>query len=99
MSAKKNDIEGMHPEDIKAAIRKKGKTLGQLSLEWGFCESAVRTALRRELPAVEAHIAKYIGKPLHVIWPDRYTPESIRKSHLSNTKKPNAKKSRRHCKK
>lgn len=98
MNVKKNDKKGMHPEEIKAAIRMRGVTLGQLSVQWGFSEPAVRNALKRELPAVEARISEFLGISLHDIWPDRYTPENIRIRHLVK-RKPNVKKARRHCKK
>ena len=70
--------EGMHPEDIKAEIRKKGTTLKALSLSWGFSESAVRQALRSPCPSIDPLIAKFIGKKLYEIWPDRYDQENIR---------------------
>ena len=81
---KKMTKKGMHPEEIKAAIRMKGVTLGEQAKKWGFHPSAIGHALKRELPHVEAHISQFIGKSLHEIWPDRYTPENIRIRHLSN---------------
>ena len=77
--------EGMHPEDIKAAIRKRGTTLQALSLEWGFSEAAVRVALTRSVPGVEPRIAKFIGKQLHEIWPDRYDRDNFRIRHSRKT--------------
>lgn len=62
----------MHKEDIKAAIRKKGKTLLQLSRDNGLSDSAVRVALHIPFPAAEKVISKFIQKDLHEIWPDRY---------------------------
>lgn len=70
--------EGMHKEDIKAAIRKNGVSLRQLSLDWGFSEATVRNALRQPMPSVEPLIAKLIGKTLHEIWPDRYDAKNRR---------------------
>lgn len=99
MNIKKTTKKGMHPEEIKAAIRMRGITLRDLSEQWGFHPSAVGIALRREMPHVEARIAQFLGKSLHEIWPDRYTPEGIRIRHLYNM--PNRTQSRpeSHCKK
>lgn len=45
----------MHPEDIKAAIRKKGYTLGQLAKVYGLRENAIREVLagRRNAKAMK----------------------------------------------
>lgn len=99
---KKNEEEnpkGMHPEDIKAAIRKTGKTMQELSLEWGFSAAAVSKALTDRMPSVEPKIAKAIGIPLYRIWPDRYDKENIRIRPNSNKRKSSAKQSASHCKK
>lgn len=64
---------GWHPEDIKAAIRKRGTTLSDLSRAHGYNDQAARLALRnRRSYAVEAVIATELGVPAHEIWPDRY---------------------------
>jgi Ner family transcriptional regulator len=63
---------GWHPEDIKAAIRKKRKTLSQLSLDNGYNVHAVRQALRRPWPNVERIIGEFLGVAPSVLWPDRY---------------------------
>ncbi len=64
---------GMHREDIKAAIRKRGTSLEQLSVSHGYSQWAVSIALIRPWPAVERIIAAYIGMRPQDIWPDRYT--------------------------
>ncbi|PCJ01954.1 MAG: DNA-binding protein [Alphaproteobacteria bacterium] len=89
--------EGMHPEDIKAAIRKRGTTMKELSLGWGFSESAISKSLTDPMPYVEPKTAKFIGKKLYQIWPDRYDRENIR--IRPNKIKSKAKKCRSHCKK
>ena len=64
---------GWHPEDIKAAIRKRGTTLSDLSRAHGYNDQAARLALRnRRSYAVEAVIAAELGVPAHELWPDRY---------------------------
>ncbi len=67
-----NTREGWHPEDIKAAIRKKGFNLRQLALENGLFESAVRSAVIRPCLPGETVIAAFIGVPAQELWPDRY---------------------------
>lgn len=89
----------MHPEDIKAAIRKRGTTMSELSLLWGFSDSAVRSSLKREMPKVEIRVAKFLGKELYEVWPDRYTKDNIRIRHLSISSKSSEKKRSRQCKK
>jgi Ner family transcriptional regulator len=62
-----------HPEDVKAAIRKRGVTMTELSLRHGLAENAVRMTLRRRWPRVEAIIAAHLGVRPEQIWPSRYT--------------------------
>ena len=72
--------QGLHPEDIKAAIRKKDSSLTSLALANGLCESACRAALRRSQPAAELVISKFLGVPLHKLWPDRYDRTGSRRA-------------------
>ena len=61
-----------HPEDIKAEIRKRGKTLQRLAQDYGVASSAVRGALRRPLYTGEQVIAHFLGLEPQVLWPGRY---------------------------
>jgi Ner family transcriptional regulator len=79
-SSKKKTV--WHPELIKAAIRMRGKTLSDLSLENGLDESAVRAALIRSQPQAEKVIAAYLGVPLQELWPERYDSEGLRIRHV-----------------
>lgn len=90
---------GMHPEDIKAEIRKRGTNMAKLSKQWGFCDAAVSKALTSHMPSVEPLISRFIGIPLWEIWPDRYDRENIRIRPVSNRKKSKRKQSLRHFKK
>lgn len=65
-------VADLHPEDVKAAIRKRGTTLTALAHEHGYDASAIGLALRRPWPAVEAIIARAIGATPQAIWPSRY---------------------------
>jgi Ner family transcriptional regulator len=66
--------QGWHPEDIKAAVRKKDTNLARLSLAGGLPEHACRAAFRNPYPAAERLIADLLGVHPMAIWPDRYTP-------------------------
>lgn len=84
--------KGMHREDIKAAIRKKGTTLRALSEGNDLSESAIRQALRKPCPRANKVISEFIGKSLHEIWPSWFDKQGqrIRSSSVSRnrTRKP-----------
>lgn len=61
-----------HPEEIKAAVRMKGKTLTQLALDNGLPEWACRTALVRCHYDGQAAIASFLKLPAQALWPGRY---------------------------
>ena len=68
----KRERQDWHPEDVKAAIRKRGSTLTALALANGLSESAVRRALICPWPKVQAVIAQHLGLRPIEIWPTRY---------------------------
>lgn len=70
--------QGLHPEDIKAAIRKRGKTLSQLSRDNNLAVATVRCALKERIPKADKIISSFIETPLHVIWPSRYDEQGNR---------------------
>lgn len=82
--------DGMHPEDIKAEVRKTGLTLTDLSVKNGLSESAVRMAiLFRHSPAGERAIYEHLGLHPHEIWPNRYDKDGNRiigRTALNTTK-------------
>ncbi len=65
----------VHPEDIKAKIRKTGVSLADLSHKLGYDRSAISRTLCQPWPAVEAAIASHLGVPAQSLWPDRYDAE------------------------
>lgn len=69
--------KGWHPEEIKAAIRMRGKTMSQLSVVNGYHESALRQVLRKPWPAIERIVAEFLGVEPQEIWPDRYGPDGM----------------------
>lgn len=64
-----------HPEDVKAALRKRGVTLTALSLRHGWSRTTAAVVLRRPAASVQAAIAAVIGKPPQAIWPSRYNAD------------------------
>ncbi|MGA5655232.1 helix-turn-helix domain-containing protein [Rahnella contaminans] len=64
--------EDWHAEDIKAAVRKRGKTLSQLSREAGLKPDTLRNVFRNHCPRYESIVAGVLGKEPAEIWPSRY---------------------------
>jgi len=61
---------GWHPEDIKAAIRKSGLTLGELAARHGYSRSALYNVVHRRGHAPgEAIIAAHLGVTPQELWP------------------------------
>lgn len=79
-----------HLEEIKAEVRKRGKTLAALSIENGYGAGVCSKALKHPWPAVERLIAAYLGVAPSSIWPSRYnrngTPQKERSKHINSTK-------------
>ena len=67
-----------HPEDIKAAIRKRGMTTSQLSRSNGLAESTLRNVFRYHWPKGEKIIADFLGLAPGDIWPSRYNAVSVK---------------------
>ena len=65
---------GMHPEDVKAAIRIKFRTVTALTDSWGLHRSIVTQVLRNPLFSIrtERRIADALKLTPHAIWPDRW---------------------------
>ena len=67
----------MHPEDIKAAIRKKGVTLTALAELNDLPKSACRVALIKPYFTAETVIAEFLELPPKDLWPDRYDKKGL----------------------
>lgn len=67
-----------HKEDIKAEIRKRGKTMSDLARENDMPESTVRNALNKPVKCAEQIIASFLNVPLHELWPKRWTEDGKR---------------------
>ena len=66
---------GWHPEDIRAAIRKRYGSLRALSLRFGMDRTAVSIVLLRPTAStrLERLIAAAIDQTPHALWPDRWS--------------------------
>lgn len=64
----------MHPEDIKAILRKRGSTLAAIAADLHVSPSAVShvVAGRAESARVARRIADVIGREPAAIWPGKY---------------------------
>ena len=68
----KKSKKNMHRAYIIAAIREKGSTLAQLSIDAGLHPRTLGNALERKYPKGEKIIADFIGIPPQEIWPESY---------------------------
>ncbi|CUW41099.1 putative transcriptional regulator, Nlp [Magnetospirillum sp. XM-1] len=64
--------QGWHREDIKAAVRRTGKSLSDLSRDKNLPDHACRAALLGRHRAAEIAIAEYLSVPLWELWPGRW---------------------------
>lgn len=73
--------EGWHAEDIKAALRKKHRSMAALARAWGLHPNTIPVVLQpgSRMPRVEELIARELGETPHTLWPDRWTPEGERR--------------------
>ena len=72
-------MDDMDPEDIKAAIRKKGRTLAGLGAQIGLTRQAMTRTITIPNARNEKIISRVIGKPACEIWPSRYHPNGARR--------------------
>ena len=69
MSTERKD---WHAEDIKAAVRKRGLTMSQLSRNAGLASDSLRKTLCIHWPKGERIIGNFIDVEPAKIWPSRY---------------------------
>lgn len=74
MSSKHHhSLNDWHPEDIKAAIRKRGCSMSELARANGYNQPRTfSNVLRAPYPKVQTIIADFLGKRPEEIWPSRY---------------------------
>jgi Ner family transcriptional regulator len=78
--------QNTHPEDLKAAIRKSGTTLVNLSRTLGYSDPAVGMALGRRWHEVRVGIAKHLGRSLYDLWPEDYFADDRPRAHRPRQK-------------
>lgn len=84
MDTQKNS--GWHRQDIIAAIKKRGHTLVSLSIDNELGPTAVRQALDRSYPKMEAIIANAIGVAPEELWPARYEQRAHRAAQIEKSR-------------
>ena len=72
--------QGMHAEDIKAALRRRHGTLRALAKVWGKHPATISRVLKEPRYSIptERLIAEALGMRLVDIWPDRWTESGDR---------------------
>ncbi|MDR7991983.1 helix-turn-helix domain-containing protein [Thermosynechococcus sp. TG252] len=72
------DNSTMHPEDIKAELRKRGWNGAKIGQKLGVSRHCVSAVIRgRSRSAmIEKEIATILEKPLYVVFPDYYSYQS-----------------------
>jgi Ner family transcriptional regulator len=71
-------VNDWHPEDIKAAVRKKGSTLAAIGRRADMSRQSIALALVRPAERGEEEIARFLGVKPQVIWPSRYNEDGSR---------------------
>lgn len=67
-----------HPEDVKSAIRKTGVTLSELCEHMGIDHRSASKALAEPYTKGELAIAEYLGIPVQLLFPTRWTMDKKR---------------------
>ena len=76
------ELNGWHPELIKAEVRMRGTNLTKLAIENGMHRTALTKAIYEPLTKGEKIIADFLGVSLHELWPDRYDREGFPLCHV-----------------
>ena len=72
------ELNGWHPELIKAQVRMRGTTLTQLAVDKGMHRTALIKACHKPLSRAEKIISDFLQVPLHELWPSRWTADGHR---------------------
>lgn len=82
--------KGPHREDIKAAIRKRGSTLADISTQAGLGRKSASYALVVPMPTANRAIAAFLGRTVHDLWPNWYdqSGERIIKAPIKRSRNP-----------
>lgn len=74
----KNDEKVWDRHAIKAEIERKGYTLTSVAAKYGMPSQTVRNALDKPSRSGELAIAKFLGVPVHQLFPERWTANNKR---------------------
>lgn len=75
---------GMHPEDLKAALRKAGWTYAKLAKAVGVCSRTIGETIRNgKSPKACAYISSLLAREPEEIWPSRYEVVRIRRKTMT----------------
>jgi len=85
-----------HPEDIKAAVRKKAGTMIELANRHGVSHSLIHAAIIRPQPSGNRIIADFLGKSVHELWPEWFDEDGNRRL---STPKPSRRRTTSQCQK
>ena len=77
-------LKGMHREDIKASIRKRGWTLVQIDRCYGLTKGSTQCALWHPHFHGELAIAEILQLSPRQIWPERFRQNGERKHQIRN---------------
>jgi len=74
IQAKQNLVQDMHPEDIKAEIKKAGFSMTSLAKKHGIKYGSTLNQVfhNPNYPKAEKIISEAIGIPAEIIWPSRH---------------------------
>lgn len=78
---------------IRAEIHRRGSTLTRVALQAGLEAATCRVALNRPNRPGEAAIARFLGIPARVLWPERYLSRASRPVSGTRTRPPASQKS------
>lgn len=69
----------MHEADILAAVRKSDfRFLPAIAQRYGVTDVALRASFKRPQLGAEKAISKALKIPLHILWPERWSPSGER---------------------
>jgi Ner family transcriptional regulator len=71
-------VQNVHPEDVKAAVRKTGVSLAELARRNGMAPVTGRRCLYEPCPTMNRHIADHLGVPVHKLWPEWFAADGAR---------------------
>lgn len=68
----------MHPEDIKASLRKLHSSMAEIARELGVSRTTVGSVVKgMRSRRIERAISDKLGKPLHEVFPNRYSKDEV----------------------